>query len=1440
MLNQVILEITRKQRPYYHQFGKTIKGINNQYWLIFKHRDADNLIANITSFFRLTDKTNNYHVIRIDLNNALVYEYIPKKENNLPTSTVFRTSELKVIESFLLLENTSEEKLLYQGTFRELETKIKRRFNLPKESQEYTDFIGKYLEKSKIYRRSTAYFNSGVLKLYEEPLFNLVLNEGKIKLLMDWQGFTNKRDIEILEKLSNPEFREQYIQQTLTDFLQGLSDKIFQSTIILAELVRLNILDLKMVKMDETKGIYHKKTGILTDIRGNSILHEGSDNFTLAAQTKNAESVTFLYYSDSLDIATIKTAISEFDSEWENQDLSYELNQPFFELIIKEKQRRDELKKPQIDSINPPELAAGKTTDVTITGKNLDSVETIDIPNNPWIEINIAQQTNTTLETQVTVAAEHPSQPLTEFRFKEKSGTYYDVPPYPPLKGGKYQVNKTPKIRVKKELIIPDFAEIKGFKEAIELILAGKHGTPDDFVFWLAQQKPHLLRVEDSDYLTDLVAENTLFEHQKSGAQHCYRIMQDFGVAVCADAVGLGKTRLAAAVARLYQEQNGQSKIAIIAAKKLHDNWQREMTELGLKNGNHYELYNKNLMSRKNSNFLEDFKRYGGPDLIIIDEAHEGIRNYDSIIHKICLKIRNDDIIKQRKRHYLLLTATPWNNRREDIYNILFPFLTRPEGFKDLGFKPEIIDWFRHRDVGLTNFIDETDIFRQVYRELFLQRTRKQLKTAMAGLNLYPSRQAEWLAVEFEPETEQALDTIFSQFEESLFIPFVDPIRYLKGSVSQRSLLRNQRRIFIQRAESSMYALRRTIKNFGARIQQLQQRLEAVTPDAEGLRKFLELHYNFISEQEFSGITNNNWEKDGDFDDDFEEEDEEDDIPETDQKLQRQKLQSAINIAIEPLKNNPDLALSIYQKILEDCDSDLGLLNEIELLLANEFVKDHKREIVTKKVRELLLAGQKVLLISTFADTVIDYYQYMTQDTVISAQGIGMAIGGNKNYHKGNQIVKFAKHNLVKKNRSKKGLTRLELFRLFAPEASCKEEKERPNSDQQISVLIGSETLSVGQNLQDADYLINIDLPWNPMVLEQRIGRIDRPKQHPCEYIHIYYANSESQLLRQASRLDNLHKKLIGCTPLPPLTKEGSIGDSPETGFVPTIEKMTDLGASIYGDTAFDDEVLPGYIDFIRSLIKARNLEQYSVQEMEYEKQENVNNLYTENEILQSQELSRLFKKLGTDYLPNPISIGQGHYNQNSPQTLVGLTINYYGPNNEFLADQKETLYWNNLTGEKDGYGQAIATGFKTPEYMGVVSAFQTLEKAQLLYNKLLEIKQEYEPQLEVTDNFVEHLTVTSERVNRIQKRIRTMEILPDKIDRKTIKTTLNQLNQHKEKKTVQELLKNYTDGEKSRLPDGNFILALIKDIEDMALLNFETIKQSKMTVSLDALLMVF
>ncbi len=142
------------------------------------------------------------------------------------------------------------------------------------------------------------------------------------------------------------------------------------------------------------------------------------------------------------------------------------------------------------------------------------------------------------------------------------------------------------------------------------------------------------------------------------------------------------------------------------------------------------------------------------------------------------------------------------------------------------------------------------------------------------------------------------------------------------------------------------------------------------------------------------------------------------------------------------------------------------------------------------------------------------------------------------------------------------------------------------------------------------------------MTLEQRIGRIDRPKQHPCETLYIYYANSESQLLRQASRLANLNKKLIG---------ENQIGQDGVTQNVPNVN---DLDASIYGDTLFDDTILPGYVNFIRDLVVARRQTQESFQETLYRTSETSRDLYTQQEIVFSEEGATSIRYIGKNRLP--------------------------------------------------------------------------------------------------------------------------------------------------------------------------------------------------------------
>ncbi len=1409
MLEAVIQELIRKQRPYFLVQGSLIKGVDNQYWLVFKHRDADNLLHSIVSFLGIGGTNTTHKLLRVDPKSAKVFEYIPCQPGNLPSIALLRTSRLSVIEKFLNIESVTKEKTLLAGSFQEIKGR-RRKFNLPAELDKYNTFIHNILERSQIYRRSTAYFDSGILKLYEEPLASIVQTDGQIRLLMDWQGFTKQTDIAELEKLHDPNYCIHVARRTLAEFLQGLEDKAFTGTEILAELVRLGFLYIKLVKMETTHAIYHKKTGIFSDSLDNHILHEGSDNFTRAAHSHNAESVTFLYSWESrLDAEALHESIQQFDAEWQ-QTTSFDLSQEFLQQVLAERERRAKLRQPVIESLVPDEFPPGKTTSVEIAGQNLDKVKEIEVADDELVQITIDSQQPERIIGQVKVDPDHPPTPLKEFKVKTDTGTYHTTPKKP--------------VTVAPSQIIPEFTEIAGFKQAVEIILQAQHGIPNDFLYWLAQQRPHQFRVERSEKLDQLVNQDTLFEHQKSGAQHCLRVMQDFGVTVCADAVGLGKTRLAAAVTRLYREQNNQAKIAIIAAKKLFPNWEREMAELGF-NISDYELYNKNLMSRKGNNFLADFNRYSGPDLVIIDEAHEGIRNYKNRIHKICLEIREKDLKAERQRYFLLLTATPWNNRREDIYNILSPFLSRPEGFNDLGFPPEVALWFQNRETGVENFTDDTNIFRRIYRELFLQRTRQMLRDASPDLNLYAKRVAEWLPVEFEASTEKALDRIFTQFETSLFIPFADPIRYLRGRVEQRSLLRNQRRFFLQRAESSMYALRRTIKNFSDRIRLMQQRLEAVSPDADGLKDFLLLHYSFESEKQ---DLNDFLELDDSeiWDEDEEDDEDEDEEKSTEQQQKRQQLRRSIDIATDALRNNPQETQAIYNRMLTDCADDLNQLQQIQKLLADEFVKDHKREKVTQKVRQLVSQCHKVLLISTFSDTVIDYYHYMVADREIATKGIGMAIGSTKRYYPNNseRSLQVTPYNVLREKNHKNGLKRQQIFRLFAPLATCKTVAERPSKEEEISVLIGSETLSVGQNLQDADYLINIDLPWNPMILEQRIGRIDRPKQHKCKNIYIYYANSESQLLRQASRLNNLNKKLVGDI-------VGSDGE------IPSISSVDTLGASIYGDTLFDDEVLPGYIDFLNSLVKARRMEQGNLQEETFQKQETNRDLYTQNEILHSEELSKLIEQLGEDYQAKPIALGRRTGEKDEPTGLVALTVEYFGPNGESIPQQQQTVYWNDQTLERDGYGVAIATAFKTPEAGDVFSTKYLLSELQKLYNQLVTLKQQRSTELAQPET-LENINITSERITRIQRRVSMLDCFPSGLDRATVRNSFKKLNTWKETKGVQKLLREYTDGDKAKLDDAAFIVSLVQDTEILNLIADEGIKPTSLKVSLAALLL--
>ncbi|MCU0532314.1 MAG: hypothetical protein MUD14_00180 [Hydrococcus sp. Prado102] len=153
MLENVISDLIRKQRPYFIIQGNPIKGTGDRIWLVFKHRDADNLLRNIVTFLGLKGKQVTHKLLCIDPKTAKVFEYGPRRPGNLPSAILLRTGNLKAIDNFLNLEGTATEKALLAGSFREL-GRQRRKFSLPDELDKYNQLFVKCLERAVIYRRS--------------------------------------------------------------------------------------------------------------------------------------------------------------------------------------------------------------------------------------------------------------------------------------------------------------------------------------------------------------------------------------------------------------------------------------------------------------------------------------------------------------------------------------------------------------------------------------------------------------------------------------------------------------------------------------------------------------------------------------------------------------------------------------------------------------------------------------------------------------------------------------------------------------------------------------------------------------------------------------------------------------------------------------------------------------------------------------------------------------------------------------------------------------------------------------------------------------------------------------------------------------------------------------------------------------------------------------
>lgn len=630
-----------------------------------------------------------------------------------------------------------------------------------------------------------------------------------------------------------------------------------------------------------------------------------------------------------------------------------------------------------------------------------------------------------------------------------------------------------------------------------------------------ARYSAHLLEVDYS-----LQRDARLFPHQIRGAAELAVRLQKLGVALLADSVGLGKTRTVATVIKLLRQYGRIRQAAIFTPSKLERNWLEELALLHLttgRSGNRAAdviIVNKDQFKRLEP--TEARQQVRGCDLLVIEEAHQDMRHSGNKFH------RNIREVSARK-YGLLVTATPWNNRRGDIFAMLQPFAANSPGSE---VPAKAFRCFSTVKTGQKEFEQDDQLFREVYYLTTLQRTRRQLRESGDSSVFYAPRRPYLLSVPYTPEQRAVFATLLNHIE-GLRLPHFNPVRYLTSAdASENRLSGIHRFVLLKRAESSMEAFERSLDTLAGKARAMYEEL-ATTPDtdfaiASWLRKRYTLEETSIEDE--SELETN-----------------------ADILAPPRKHYGRIKKLIDQAEQSGQLR-TLRQTLLEDCNHDVQVVQQIRRDFHSLFTRDPKLEVVLNQIHASLAAGNKVLCISQFADTAQAVYRSLIKQPMIVQKGVGLVMSSTKDPLGACQI-------------NGQPAPRNEVLSRFAPRSWARAEHDKQNraipqaKSTELAILVGSDTLSVGQNLQDARVLINLDLCWNPMLHEQRIGRIDRPRHSSdAAPLDIFYLLNLDLIEAELKLRETIEKRLAGT----------------------------------YQDTAFDDEILPGYFEMIEHFHRLR------------------------------------------------------------------------------------------------------------------------------------------------------------------------------------------------------------------------------------------------------------
>ncbi len=582
---------------------------------------------------------------------------------------------------------------------------------------------------------------------------------------------------------------------------------------------------------------------------------------------------------------------------------------------------------------------------------------------------------------------------------------------------------------------------------------------------------------------------NKLYKFQQDGVIGVIDKMEKWGGCILADSVGLGKTFTALAVIKYYELRN--SRVLVLAPKKLRDNWtiftQNDIRNIFTEDRFSYTVLNHTDLSRPtgmSGDINLSTVNWSNYDLVVIDESHN-FRNNHPVKGKTTRyeKLMNEIIKKGVKTKVLMLSATPVNNRMNDIKNQI-GFITEGNNnlFQDAGVgnienvlkKAQMVfnKWQTLSEENRTteSFVEMMDLdYFKLLDTITIARSRKHIEKYynIAEIGKFPERKKPlnlYPDIDFNgefPKIEE-VNKIIKKLSLCVYSPLgyvlpekrqaysnkydvavADGQSIFKQVDREQSLVELMRVGILKRMESSIHSFAITVSNIIEKIDFTLERIES----------------NQFEYNENLSI---------------------DKIDLDDAELEDLMLGNTVKVLLQDM----DL-IRWKEDLLADKEKLTSILTAAKKITPDKDAKlSELKEIIAKKIKNPINPGnEKIIIFTAFADTA-DYLYVNLADEMLKFGKYTARVSGSGD-NKSNLPISKDLKNVIKISDLNSVLT------LFSPKSKEKD-KIFPQMKDTIDILIATDCISEGQNLQDCDYLINYDIHWNPVRIIQRFGRIDR------------------------------------------------------------------------------------------------------------------------------------------------------------------------------------------------------------------------------------------------------------------------------------------------------------------------------------------------------------